>query len=192
MLSATFSNLDNFVKTRPSLVLFSLCLVFITLTSFCFAYYIDSADRVLNSDEQQNWLYFFKYLNRKHYCIEEQYVSSDSKDVIDNTNAVFVPISLSLPAAKVNVSDIQGYISLRGMMVSHVIHLLYRSFSDWKPGCERGSPPEALRLSFKYPKSVKLNTTIYKVCGVIQVPSNFLLPYRTASCSPDFSDIVWV
>lgn len=52
MLSTFFNNLQETIRTRPPLTLFTLSLISLAVACFSLAYYVGNADTVINRDEQ--------------------------------------------------------------------------------------------------------------------------------------------
>lgn len=121
MLTTPVDNLKNFVATRPPVTVFVICLATITLAGFCFAYYIDVADKVLNGDEQQNWVYFLKYMNRKEYCVEKGEGTKAAERGLTSDNRVFVPARVSFPNGRPEFSSAMGVIVVDGTFGDNVI-----------------------------------------------------------------------
>lgn len=138
MLSTPLENLKHLFSSRPPLTIFVVCLATITLAGFCFAYYIDVADRVVNGDEQQalncfqtketnhlflvfqNWVYFLKYMNRKEYCMERAGDDLKTSDnVLTSDNKVYVPARISFPNGRPDFNSAKGVILIDG------IHMIF-------------------------------------------------------------------
>lgn len=61
-------------------------------------------------------------------------------------------------------------------------------FADWTASCENEHPfQNTLKLAFNIPEKPIEKKTTYNICVIIEMPSNFLLPFNENLCKSDFS-----
>ncbi|KAJ8956339.1 hypothetical protein NQ318_015077 [Aromia moschata] len=161
----------SFVRNRPPLVVFFLCIASVTVAVFCFAFYIKNTDEVPDSDIKYDWVQLLKHFNTLEVCIaSEQHLDEKiEENVIYETTEVQTSITI-------NSSDIiDKFNSVRGFL----------TLEDWHTNCPKNNPkPSQLEINFDIPKPANVSLSNYDVCVTIKGPEEYLPKFSEPNCKP--------
>jgi len=160
VFSTVSKNFTNNVKSKPPLVVFTVCLLGIIVTSFSLAYYVHSHDKLMNVDAKDDWLSLLKYISSLDVCIQ-----NSSGPVLKNlkSQTSFESVSIST-SAKISLLASTSPINVQGVI----------SLEEWSSKCPEKIDVPALMIEFSLPKIDQNSTKADNICVKITGPSNFM------------------
>ncbi|XP_076256855.1 transmembrane protein 248-like [Rhynchophorus ferrugineus] len=174
MVSTPVQNFSNFLKNRPPLVIFLLCLVVLAVSTFYFAFEVESNDPIIDSDKKHDWVKLVKYLNTIDICIslakwteeidEKKYAEAGPEEQIVHTS-----MQIEDSTYLESFNQINGYLTVEG----------------WLPvSCQDNNKfPKNLTVLFNTSQLDKLNDS-QNVCVTIKGPAQYLPYFKESPCEP--------
>ncbi|KAK4877855.1 hypothetical protein RN001_010361 [Aquatica leii] len=157
------------VKTKPPLVVFTVCLLGIIITTVCLTYYVQTHDKISNTDAINDWISLLKYVNNLDMCSEGSGKLLQQNRLPRDSTMATISISARLLGLNTNTNThAQG-----------IIHL-----NDWYSKCpDKTYTPTYIDLQFnagKHNESVE-----EEICVTITGPAQ-LMPILTPEqfCTP--------
>ncbi|KAB0791742.1 hypothetical protein PPYR_03542 [Photinus pyralis] len=156
MVFSVHKNFTTNVKSRPPLIVFTVCLLGIIITSVCLAYYVHSGDKIVNVDAINDWISLLKYMNKLELCTSVGDKSQFQMKMQRDASSVRVATPAKLLKLPPNSPHrFQGLIPL----------------ADWSSKClERTDVPSHLKVEFSVPQQ---NDT-EEICVTITGPADFM------------------
>ncbi|KAF5285210.1 hypothetical protein FQR65_LT13325 [Abscondita terminalis] len=157
----TISVQKNFVtnvKSKPPLVVFTVCLLGIIITTVCLTYYIQYQDEIPDDDAISDWISMLKHVNKLDLCSEtSKPISAQDTLPRDGTTA-----TISTPAKLIGLGS-NTKMNLQGL-----IHL-----SGWASKCpSKAYIPTYIELDFDVVK--RNETSDEDVCVTITGPTHLM------------------
>ncbi|KAK5638523.1 hypothetical protein RI129_012818 [Pyrocoelia pectoralis] len=156
MVFSLYKNFTANVKSRPPLIVFTVCLLGIIITSVCLAYYVHTHDKIVNVDAINDWISVLKYMNKLELCTKFEDTSQFQGKMQRDTSSVRITTPAKLLKIPSNsVTHFQALIPL----------------ADWSSKCpEKTEVPPHLQVEFSIPK----HNDTEEICVTITGPSNFM------------------
>ncbi|KAG5867622.1 hypothetical protein JTB14_037628 [Gonioctena quinquepunctata] len=156
-----------FIKERPPIVIFLLCIIISTLTFLYFSFYIKNTDLIPDSDTAYDWNHLLKYLKQLDICISNQ------NGRVDESNNYFTGIVTVETLVNIDLLKFQNYTEARGFL----------SLDGWHTTCPKNTPkPNSLEIYFELPNKVE-NDTNGNVCISIKGPAEYLPKFSEQICA---------
>ncbi|XP_018571928.1 uncharacterized protein LOC108911471 [Anoplophora glabripennis] len=160
----------SFIKNRPPLVVFFLCILTSAITLFCFAFYIKNTESVPDSDKNHDWLTLLKHFNSLIKCLELN--GKPPEEISDND---FIETSTVQTLVSINNTDfIKKFTSVKGFL----------TLDGWHSNCPKGyyNKPSHLHIYFDVPEVAKSNVTEFDACVTIRGPEEYLPKFSEPNC----------
>lgn len=162
----------SFIKNRPPLVVFFLCILTSAVTLFCFAVYIKNTELVPDSDRNHDWLTLLKHFNSLDICLEPSGIIPKK---IKQNDFVFIEMSTVQTLVSINNTDfIKKIASVSGSL----------TLEDWHSNCPKSydTKPSYLHIYFDIPEVAKSNVTEFDTCVTIKGPDEYLPKFFKPNC----------
>ncbi|CAG9769988.1 unnamed protein product [Ceutorhynchus assimilis] len=175
MVSSPVQNLSDFIKNRPPVVVFLMCLVILAVSTFYFAFEIEKDGPTIDSDKKHDWIQMLKHFNKLDTCINTSTWSTDI-NTLDNEQHFKDELSL---ATKVTFENAQAFKSLTRLYGS-------LSLKEWySTTCQdQDKLPKFVDIFFDVPPLPNdLNESI-DVCVTIKGPAELLPFFKESLCKP--------
>ncbi|KAJ8972155.1 hypothetical protein NQ314_000381 [Rhamnusium bicolor] len=159
----------SFVKSRPPLIIFFLCIVTLAVTIFCYAFYIKNTDLILDTDRKHDWLELLRHFNNLHTCLELNH-NFDMKKVVDDS---FIEMTTVKTLISIKYTDfIKKFATVQGVL----------TLDNWHTNCPKSyAKPSNLQIYFDIPE-VATNATKFDVCVTIKGPEEYLPKFSEPNC----------
>ncbi|KAF5284968.1 hypothetical protein FQA39_LY16923 [Lamprigera yunnana] len=115
-IMSVYKNVVTNVKTRPPLVIFTICLLGIIVTTATLTYYVHNHDKIVNEDAINDWISILKHINQLHLCGEIDKSPVHLDKLPRDTSMVTIATPAKLLGVDISKStNLQGVIHLNGM-----------------------------------------------------------------------------
>ncbi|KAJ8982212.1 hypothetical protein NQ317_013514 [Molorchus minor] len=166
----------SFIKTRPPLVVFFLCVFTLTVTILYFAFYIKNTEVIPDSDRRHDWFQLLRHFNDLETCIELNRQIIDKKPDTDSfveTTKIYTLVSINNTEFIRSVARIRGFLNLDG----------------WYSNCPKNNPkPSSFQIYFEVPKPLNDSITKFDVCVTIEGPAEYLPIFSEPNCNAEYND----
>jgi len=173
MVSSPVHNISSFLKNKPPLVIFLLCMVTLAVSSFYYAFEIEKDSPTLDSNKKHDWRSMLKHFNQLDSCINFSTWNDKVNIRVEKENfKTGVEVT-----AKVTVDDVN---SLRPF--THIYGVL--SLQGWhSTTCEHSDQqPKNVHISFIVPSLPNTLNGSIELCATIKGPAQFLPLLKTEKC----------
>ncbi|KAL1502426.1 hypothetical protein ABEB36_007567 [Hypothenemus hampei] len=175
MTSSPVYNLSNFIKTKPPLIVFLICLVALAASTFYFAFDIQRNEPVTNRDKERDWVRLLRHFNQLDTCINS-YTWNDEINLLEKESSRKNEISVFSKVRIENATILSGFFEVHGTL----------TLQGWySTDCaEADQQPENMEIFFHIPPfNASLNNTI-DVCATIKGSAKYLPFVKDSLCIP--------
>lgn len=176
MVSSPVQNLSDFLKNKPPLVIFILCLVALAVSTFYFAFEIEKDGPTVDSDKKHDWISMLKHFNKLENCINySTWTKKDNikknEEQLKNELIVFTKVTFE------DVNSLRPFSKINGAL----------SLQDWfSTTCQdQEKLPKTVEIFFDVPPAVKTTNGSLDVCVTIKGPAELLPVLKEPGCKPE-------
>jgi len=175
MVSSAVHNLSDFLKNRPPLVVFLICLVALAVSTFYFAFEIEKDGPVVNSDKQHDWIKMLKHFNSLVTCVNlstwtTEINNREKTEDFTNGIAVFTTFSVENITVLKPYAKVYGFLSLEGW---------------YSTACQNPEKQaKVVEISFDVPPQAAKENTSVDICVTIKGPAEYLPFLKEPLCKP--------
>ncbi|XP_030759688.1 transmembrane protein 248-like [Sitophilus oryzae] len=177
MVSISVQNFSNFLKNKPPLVVFLLCLIILAASTSYFAFQIEKDKPIVDSDKKLDWINMVKHFNKVDICIspikgenETNPIKEGGSDTEDQIS-VFTSVEIIEFDVFNSFSEVYGFLTL----------------DDWySVSCQDSKQPKNMTILFSIPEFKSVDGS-QNLCVTVKGPAQYLPYFKKSACTPQNS-----